>query len=174
MFAPVSLQAVALAGFIIAAFVTDIRKCIIPNKLCLLGTAAGFAVQLAIWKEQGLAQAALGFAAGFLALLLLYLLGAVGAGDVKLFGMIGALGGVQLALYTAMYSILYAGLIGLMILAARGKLFSRVSALLSYLTRIYLFRDLASITGVEAAGMLRFPFMAAVLPGVITAYFMMG
>ncbi|QGS68917.1 hypothetical protein CV093_12310 [Oceanobacillus sp. 143] len=48
--------------------------------------------------------------------LILYAFKALGAGDVKLFAAIGSMIGIQLVLYIMMYSIVFAGLIAIIIL----------------------------------------------------------
>lgn len=65
---------------------TDIQSLRIPNWLTAAGVLAGLVLN-------GLPRGLLGFSLGFGVYLMLYLLNAVGAGDVKLMGGVGALAG---------------------------------------------------------------------------------
>lgn len=58
-----------------------------------------------------------GFVVGFLPLLVLWLVGGGGAGDVKLMGAVGAWLGAELTFYTYILSVLTAGLVSLLLLA---------------------------------------------------------
>ena len=123
------------------AFYTDIKYLKIPNKLTGTGVILGLTYHGISGGWNGIYFSLTGLTVGFFMLLVLYLVRAVEAGDVKLFALIGALSGTEFALYSAMYSVIYAGLIGMVILLLR-----------------------RNKTG-------SFPFMAAVMPGVLTAWF---
>lgn len=68
--------------------------------------------------EEGLA----GLGAGVGLLLIPYLAGGVGAGDVKLLGTVGACGGPLFALYTFLAGAVLGGLVSCYLLARNGKL----------------------------------------------------
>jgi prepilin peptidase CpaA len=94
------LCAALLSGLLLAACWSDARTRRIPNRLVLAGTLAGLALNALLPTGTGLFSAmpgglgflaALGgFAIGLGALLPLYLLRTMGAGDVKLMAMTGA------------------------------------------------------------------------------------
>lgn len=117
-----TLSGLAAAILLAAAFLTDVRWQRIPNALtggffwagCLYGLLTGG------WQQ--LIESLLGAAAGFLPLLLLYMLKGIGAGDVKLFGAIGAWLGMANVLQLMLFSMLFGGLIGLALLVLRSKL----------------------------------------------------
>jgi prepilin peptidase CpaA len=129
-----------------AALYTDLTKQLIPNKLTLPMVGAGMICHAAEKGWEGLKFSLLGIAAGFIPMLCIHLLGAVGAGDVKLFAAIGALTGLQQVWAAIMYSIIYAGIIGLVVLMIR--------------------------KGNRRGESLRFPFMYAVVPGLLTAWYL--
>ena len=91
------------------AFVTDIRTMRIPNWLTLSFAPLGVALHSGINGIGGLRYSAAGIAAGFLPLLLLYMFGGIGAGDVKLFAAAGAWMGCVPVAELMMYSFLYGG-----------------------------------------------------------------
>jgi len=64
---------------------------------------------------------ALAFATGTLALLPAYLVGWLGAGDVKLFAAMGLLGGMAVLLPTLLVACLVSGLIALLVLLREGR-----------------------------------------------------
>ncbi|GGN99418.1 A24 family peptidase [Saccharibacillus kuerlensis] len=158
--------------FLTAAFMTDIRTRKIPNPLNLLFAASGFLYQGAAHGLDGLLFALKGCAAGFIVLFILYLLGAVGAGDVKLFAGIGAWTGVLFTAQTLLYSILFAGVIGLGILCWRREGARRIKKIFSSFTGVFMFRSLTPLTS-DRVNHLTFPFMWAVLPGALVGYFYM-
>ncbi|WP_041702941.1 A24 family peptidase [Pseudogulbenkiania sp. NH8B] len=84
-----------LAGFLLAAVITDTAARKIPNKLVLGGLAVAFLCQGLFFGGGGLLDAAQGMGLGFVLFLPLYLLRAMGAGDVKLMAMVGAFTGMQ-------------------------------------------------------------------------------
>jgi prepilin peptidase CpaA len=89
---PLAIQAVLLVVVLTAA-AYDLRFRRIPNWLTVSGLGAGLALNTAFGGWSGLQTAAVGFAAGFGAYFLLYLIRAMGAGDVKLMGAAGSLVG---------------------------------------------------------------------------------
>lgn len=84
----------AVCGFTGAALVTDLRSRRIPNAV----TVSAFALALAfhLWNSgwSGLGFAIAGFAVGFGVMLVLWLIGGGGGGDVKLMGAVGTWVGV--------------------------------------------------------------------------------
>jgi len=75
---------------LVTACVTDVRRRRIPNPLVLALAASGlaFSVYLDPWLP-GLVRGVAGFALGFAIWIAFYALGAIGAGDVKLFAAAG-------------------------------------------------------------------------------------
>jgi len=98
-----------------ALFDLRIRK--IPNWLIAVGLACG--VILNAYQGLGaLMQSVSGFLVGIGILLLPFALGWIGAGDVKFFGVVGALLGLSWLPRVFFYSALVAGIIALLYLVA--------------------------------------------------------
>ncbi|GGH13247.1 A24 family peptidase [Paenibacillus segetis] len=152
------------------AFITDMRSMKIPNFVTMGGMILGILFHTMMDGSSGLVFALQGAGTGFGLMLILYLLGAVGGGDVKLFGGVGAWCGIGLTLSTMMYSIFAAGCIGLIILIWRRDLFNRLRGVLSSLLGSIVLKSLVPIQA-NAKGHLQFPFMLAVLPGAIMAFY---
>ncbi|MDR0269839.1 prepilin peptidase [Paenibacillus sp.] len=153
---------------VIAAFITDIRTMKIPNWLTLTAMLVGVLVHTVTDGLQGLAFSAKGLAAGFALVLLMHMIGAVGAGDVKLFGGIGAWLGALLTVQCLVYSVLCAGAIGIVILLWRRETMKRMRKVAGNLAGFFILKSFrALLDGKEQQ--LRFPFMLAVVPGYMIA-----
>ena len=85
-----------------------IRK--IPNWLIVIGLLCGLVINTAHGSTY-VVQSLLGFAIGILVLLPPFALGWIGAGDVKYFGVVGALLGISMLPRVFFYSALVAGVI---------------------------------------------------------------
>lgn len=90
----------------------DLRIRRIPNWLIALGLFSGVALNAAQGYGYLLASVS-GFVVGIAILILPFAMGWMGAGDVKFFGVIGALMGVSLLPRVFFYSALIAGIIAL-------------------------------------------------------------
>ncbi|WP_165842199.1 A24 family peptidase [Paenibacillus xerothermodurans] len=161
-----------VSGALLAlAFVTDITKQKIPNYLTASGCIIGVLLHWWLAGISGAAYALLGTALGFIPLFILYLINAVGAGDVKLFAALGALVGTEFVLQSVMYSLIYAALISCVILLCRWEWEERGLAIMRFFSVLFLVKDrrlLKSLTNSKEH--LRFPFMWAVAPAAVTAY----
>ena len=196
-----AFTAAGAAILLAAAFVSDIRTMRIPNRLNVAALAAGLlwhalAGAWAGWHDasssgswfaalqaagRGLIDAGAGAGAGFALMLLPYVLGAVGGGDVKLFAALGSWIGAREIFDCAVCSILAAGVYGLVCLAL-GK---------RRAVRWGLLHEGGADAGVHSVGTepaeageaapdgegrgggkrnYRFPFMIAVVPGAIAAW----
>jgi prepilin peptidase CpaA len=117
------LSAALLGGLLIAACWTDARMRRIPNLLVLTGTLAGLALNTMLPAGMGLfstTPGAIGLVGalggcvlGLCALLPLYLLRTIGAGDVKLMAMTGAFLGPAAISGTVLLTLLAGGILAL-------------------------------------------------------------
>ncbi|MGQ9918043.1 MAG: A24 family peptidase [Bryobacteraceae bacterium] len=99
---PLLLQFLLIV-LVLPAAVLDFRSRRIPNWLCVAGFAAGVAANTALGGLGGLKASLAGFGVAFGLYFVLYLLHAMGAGDVKLMGAAGAVTGLHtwLAIFAA-------------------------------------------------------------------------
>jgi prepilin peptidase CpaA len=74
----------------------DVRYRRIPNIVVLATLIAGLGINTALGGWHGMLVSLQGFALAFVPMLMLHLFGAMGAGDVKLSGAVGAVLGVSL------------------------------------------------------------------------------
>ena len=105
-------QGVAL-GVVVVAAVWDIASRRIPNVLTFGAALAGFAVHAYIggWSGAGLALS--GWLVGVALFFPFFMLGGMGAGDVKLLGAVGAWLGPVAIVWVALYSSIAGGVMGL-------------------------------------------------------------
>ncbi|MFB5674407.1 prepilin peptidase [Paenibacillus terreus] len=160
---------IGCAIFLAAALVTDLRSMKIPNKLTLPAALGGLAVHAVSGGWEGMLFACAGLGTGFALLLVMYWMGAVGAGDVKLFAGIGAWTGAAFVFQSAIYSVMFAGVIGLLIVLWKREAVLRLRRVLFNLGGFLIFRG-GNPFKAGRESQLRFPFMVAVIPGVISAY----
>jgi prepilin peptidase CpaA len=116
-----AFAAIAL-GVGLVACVTDVRERRIPNVLTFGAAGAALLVHLAIGGPSGLGAAAAGWLVGTALFLPFFLLGGMGAGDVKLLAALGAWLGPSDAFWLAIYASLAGGVTGLLVALWHGYL----------------------------------------------------
>lgn len=168
------LQFILLAAVIIPAFVTDVYSMRIPNVITAGGALSGLIYHSIADGWSGFIFSIAGLATGLFSLLVLYWIGAIGAGDVKLFAAIGSLSGSVFVLYCLMYSLLYAGVIAIVVFIIR-KNSHHLRKVIDALVHFMWFKDVQRLVDMQKRAMLRFPFMYAVLPaaGTVWSYFIL-
>jgi prepilin peptidase CpaA len=103
----------------VVAAVSDVRQFRVPNALTLPLGLAGVIFHSTLWGMAGLKFSTAGLAVGYMVLMLFFVIGAVGAGDIKLLGGIGAWLGAANAISICLIACLAAGVYALGVIAAR-------------------------------------------------------
>lgn len=167
---PQKVEMVLLALLVTAA-VYDVRYRRIPNWLTVLGVALGFLLNGLIGPpEGGILFALKGFAAAFLVYLFLYLLRAMGAGDVKLMAAVGALVGWQRWFGIFLITAIVGGIMALVLVVARrrlGKTLWNVGFILSemgHLRPAYVGKEELDVRSPKAIGL---PHGAVIAVGTV-------
>lgn len=114
-------QLVVLSLGLTTAVITDVRSRRIPNWLTGAIAAGGFGLACGGGTVTPL-QAALGLMVGLLLMMPGHVIGATGAGDVKLMAAIGAVVGPDVALRAFLYSAVAGGVFAIAVAARRGVL----------------------------------------------------
>ena len=112
----------ALASLVLTAAIYDFRFRRIPNWLNLSGFVLGIGLNTLLFAQHGLVAAVLGTLISLFIYVPMYLVRAMGAGDVKLMAAIGALAGPQHWLWILLYTALAGGAIAIAVASARGRL----------------------------------------------------
>jgi prepilin peptidase CpaA len=121
--APPEKVLMVLLAVLIGASVYDIRYRRIPNWLTLAGVLLGFAINFGIGPPEGGVLFALqGFLVAFGLYLFLYVLRAMGAGDVKLMAAVGALVGWERWFGIFVVTAIVGGVMAFTLVAVRGRL----------------------------------------------------
>lgn len=180
-----ALCAALLGGLLLAACWTDVRTRRIPNWLVLVGTLTGLALNALLPVGTGLFSAApggIGFlsalngcALGLGALLPLYLLRTMGAGDVKLMAMTGAFLGPVDILGAVVMTLLAGGILGLAVALKNGVLRStltKVRAMIMQTTIMALTGQDARIDTVPASASGTLPYALAITTGTWVQIFL--
>ncbi|MBS4196147.1 A24 family peptidase [Lederbergia citri] len=125
---------IALILILTISIITDLRSRKILNIVTLPAILVALIYHTFTSGFQGLSFSGLGFLVGLGLLLIPFLMGGVGAGDVKLLAAIGAWKGTMFVLYTGLFAGVIGGLISIFILLKNKKLgFTLKSMLFSVL-----------------------------------------
>jgi prepilin peptidase CpaA len=114
-----SLQ-VILAAVLLVAGVTDLRSCKIPNWLTISAMVSGLLGHSLINGLPGLMFSAKGLGLGLAMFLLFYLMGGMGAGDVKLLAAVGSFIGAEGVFSAGIMTMLLGGLYAIATMIAHG------------------------------------------------------
>ncbi|MET3699122.1 prepilin peptidase CpaA [Bacillus oleivorans] len=111
---------------LIVCVITDLRERRIYNKVIYPALVLTIIFHLADSGLSGMLFSLQGFVIGMALLLIPYLLGGIGAGDVKLLALVGAMKGTMFVLIAAVYMALIGGVLALGVLLFRRGVISRL------------------------------------------------
>ncbi|WP_139491382.1 A24 family peptidase [Brevibacillus dissolubilis] len=115
-----TLTSIVLIVFFLVVFFYDLLYQVIPNSLTIGTTLVGWA--LAYYTGDGqITYSILNTLFGFAILLIPYILGWVGGGDVKMLMALGSLSTITFLTHVAIGGIMLAGLLSLIFLFIRGR-----------------------------------------------------
>lgn len=166
------LDARQIAALTLGAFACayDVRTRHIPNAVTLGGAALALVHAGAQLGAGGLASGALGWLTGFALFLPFFLLGGMGAGDVKLAACLGAWLGPGTAMWLVLYAAIAGGVMAIVVALAHGYLrqaVTNVSGLLLYWRAVGV-QPLPALTLGEARGP-RLPYALPITAGTAAA-----
>lgn len=167
--------ALLLSLLVIAAYF-DIKSRRIPNQLVLAGLIASFVLQINFNGFEGFKAWSLGLLVGFGSFLPLYLLRAMGAGDVKLMAMVGAFLGPNLALGAVLTTLVVGGVLAVAIAMYSGVFMQTIKNVRSMLT-VGMYKTLTG-DGVQldalAASTGSLPYAVAIALGTLAQQILIG
>lgn len=158
-----------LAGLLLIAVIFDLKEERIPNFLIIVGLVFSLCYyisggyQLFLFSLQG-------FATGIILLLIPFCMGGIGAGDVKLLGVIGAIKGSAFVFNSFLWMALWGGVIAVILLIINKQLketFSRLGrgALLSHMGAM----SISSSLGKKESS-IYYPYAVAIGLGALSSY----
>lgn len=115
-----------LVTLLVICVITDLIERKIYNKVLFPFLAAAWIFPTITGGIHGFTAALLGTFVGICILIIPYLLGGMGAGDVKLLAVIGGLKGASFVLWTSLYMALAGGMIAILVLTFRKGLMKRM------------------------------------------------
>lgn len=144
--------------------ITDLKSRKIYNKVLFPALLIALLLQVILYGWAGVTQYFIGLGVGLLILLLPYLLGGIGAGDVKLLAFIGAAMGMNFVLWTSLYMALVGGAIAVIYMLIHQEVRSRVQLFFqAFLLR--QFRLAHDYISTDATKKHAFPYGVAIAAG---------
>lgn len=169
-----ALELLLLAVLLISGY-TDLKYRKIYNAVLFPAALLTFVIHLLDSGLAGLLFSFQGFFLGIGLLILPFLRGGLGAGDVKLLGLVGAVKGTEFVLYSFIFTALTGGAITIVLLLAKGRLRQTVKAIQAGLKVFLLSRfsiwNFAALDSTE--GVLAIPYGVAIALGTIMTYWVM-
>ncbi len=155
---------------LVICVITDIKNRKIYNKVIFPALLAAFVFHFASGGWEGLSHSFIGFLIGLGLLLIPYLLGGMGAGDVKLLALIGALKGGSFVFQSFLYIAIFGALMALAIILFRKGVLTSI---------LYYFASLKGgvrLPGGISKGSLTatYPYGVPIAAGVIACMFVNG
>src|SRR5213593_3360041 len=148
---------------------SDLRTRRIPNSITVTGAAAGLLLQAFYHGVSGAVQSLAGAGLGLAIFLVFYVASGMGAGDVKLFGAVGAFAGPQAMVVVFVFTALLGGIAALSLALWSGRLretLVRTGEMLVGMSRL-------RVDGLRAAGAsprcLRLPYGAVIAGGTLVS-----
>jgi prepilin peptidase CpaA len=154
--------AITVLAISLAACVTDVRSRRIPNALTFSAAIAALIYQSASAGWLGAQSSVTGWLVGTALFLPFFLLGGMGAGDVKLLAALGAWLGPRETVHLGVYTLIAGGALGLVVALMRGYLKTAVRNVWNLVQQWCLtgIRPVPSLTLEHATG----PRLAYALP----------
>lgn len=167
------MQDIVLGLMLLFCLLTDLRERKIYNVIILPVLFFGLAFNYFADGWPGLINSLAGFLAGLSVLIIPFAFGGMGAGDVKLLAVIGAVKGPVFILYTALGMAIAGGIIALGVLIYQRQLVSLAGRLIDGLNVLVgtRFNVVAFDLNREK---IMFPYGLAIVAGAASAFWWMG
>lgn len=130
---PMSQETIKLLLLIPIAFAViyfDVRYRRIPNVIVVCTLVAGLIINTATGSWPGMLGSVQGFALAFVPMFLMHLFGAMGAGDVKLSGAIGAVLGINMVPLALIIIVMMGAVLALYSMIRSGRVFTTLHGVL--------------------------------------------
>jgi prepilin peptidase CpaA len=167
---PQAIWALALALTLYAGWM-DLRTRRIPNWLTVPGLCVGLAANGLLGGWHGLITALAGAGLALGLLLVFVLLRALGAGDWKLMGAVGAILGPKALIYVLLVSVLAAGAIGMVQVIRANRVVATLKNMWVLVQGFFIFGLRANPEiSLDNPGLMKVPFGVAVAIATVICY----
>jgi prepilin peptidase CpaA len=157
----------ALIVLVSSAAWTDLRTRRIPNWITVTGAGTGLVLHIFYGGVSGAVQSLAGAALGLAIFSGLYAAGGMGAGDVKLFGAVGAFAGPQSLVLVFVFTGLLGGIAGVALALYRGRLRQTLERTREVFVNMGSMRWQQLQRSSEAPNSLRLPYGAVIAGGTL-------
>lgn len=167
------------AALLLISVYTDHRSGKILNKVTFPALAIGLVLSLLFGGPGGLLKSLLGMGLALLLFIIPFVLGMVGAGDIKLMMAVGALNGAygpMIVFWGFLYGSVCGGLMSVIVMISRGTFIRVMKGIYLFLTSIFLKVSLMKVDRQETGTLLgvrssdrAFPYSLAIAAGVVLA-----
>lgn len=156
---------------IIISSITDLLQQKIYNSVLLPALVLALVLNYLQNSGAGLIFSLKGLVLGFFLFLPLYLLGGLGAGDVKMLSVIGALKGSEFVFLAFLLTAILGGIISLVFLVSKGRL-GQVTARISKGIQVLISSRFTiwNLPTLEEKGSVSIPYGLAIALGTISTY----
>lgn len=158
--------------FLMVSIVTDIRYRKVFNAAVVPTVFAGIVLNVTQTGLPGLALSLMGTLAGFLFLVVFYLLGGIGAGDVKFMAAVGSLKGPAFVLTGGVYGALLGGIAAVLVLASKGLLVQRLKEIGAAIVNMAVVKPSVALR-LDTSQSIRLPYAAFLAAGMCIRYVQM-
>jgi prepilin peptidase CpaA len=150
---------VSVLVFVATCMVSDTATRRIPNAICGVAAVVGFALNALYFGSKGLGTSMLGAGATMSPLVLPFVLGGIGGGDVKMMGAVGTLVGMRVGMNALAIGVVFGGVLMLVHLARRGRLAEKTLATGSMVSRAFAGRSLDALRlSADSPGAVSLPY----------------
>lgn len=155
---------------LIICFITDLKEQKIYNKVIFPALFGAISLHFILNGFDGLKLSLLGLLIGFVMLLIPYFLGGIGAGDVKLLALIGAVKGGFFVVNTAIYMAMIGGVIALVIILIHKETISFFKGIILW-GRALFYGTKYKLELPTSAFLRKYPYGVAIVGGALICLF---
>lgn len=162
--------ALVAAATVISAAVIDYRRRLIPNVITFAAMLAGLVLHGLHSGWSGFTFALTGLAVGGGLLLVFYLIGGMGAGDVKLLAAVGALVGAEKVFAVFVLTVIAGGVMALGQIARHSALKNICSRIKNFVVTLSVKNHFRVDDSLNAAATHTLPYGVAIAIGTLAAF----
>lgn len=160
---------ILLIVFIVVSLSFDITKRIIPNWLVLMGVIGGILLPLLALDISRLLECIGAIFMVFIILIIPFLSGGLGGGDVKMIMAIGVIMGISFTLRTIIYTAIIGGFISIGMMVYYGTFKTSIIKIKQYVCTMVLTGNLSTLE--SSTENLYFPYSIAIAMGAVMSWY---